>query len=443
MRRLGILWALFPTLCLCQSADLPRFGVNIGWGFIYTCPASDSSCAPGVEYTVVPAFAYTDAQGQRTAFANWVSGTALADLRNKGMRFLRIFFSPGTDVACAGCGYTGVPIGARPILLTRGSPYVNGGSFATKASPQMQPWVYSNLKMFFQDVAAAGLEVDLVLYWDENYGYWTPGFVGYDALQQAWLATAQALVDSGAAILQIEPSQEQQIFQTAVENHWTAKEGLPGTITSRVLDEGTWGDKARGQYATEVLDATLGALQAKFPSIAGRIFPGLEARADTAGLCNSGTLNGWGDGPWSTTDIRAYYSFVASRKLIFPWLINFHRYQGLDINSNPAETTDSVRQIFDDLYAFHSGDTSASATKCPRIASPSPFSSPPYLIFGEVNSDAVVDWSTLTTVTQGYTRSRLSTWLGGGYQKTILMPWFFGFGATPFDPENVTKYVRP
>jgi hypothetical protein len=304
------------------------------------------------------------------------------------------------------------------------------------------------MKMFFEDAAAAGFEVDLSLHWDENYAYWAPatgdgGFVGYAALREAWFNAAQALVDSGAPILQIETSQEHQLFQTSVEDHPVTLEFTPGRVQSRVIPEGIWGDKPKAQYGVELLDATLGPLQERYPAIRGRIFPGLEARA-ASGACNVDTFQGWGDGAWSTTDLESYYAYATSRNLTLPWTINIHRYLGLDLNSNPEETVDQVRQTFDDLYAFFSGDAAAAATRCSGRAtvSPQPFGAPPFVILGEVNSAAVIDWSALKTITQGYSLSRLSQWVGGGYRQTIVMPWFFGHGADPFDPENVALNIH-
>src|SRR5258708_38920887 len=86
-----------------QTATLPRLGVNISRSFAYTCPANDATCAPYVDYSGIPAYAYTDAQGQRTPFANWVRDSALPSLTSQGFRDLRIFFSPGVDVAFDGC----------------------------------------------------------------------------------------------------------------------------------------------------------------------------------------------------------------------------------------------------------------------------------------------------------------------------------------------------
>jgi hypothetical protein len=71
-----------------------------------------------------------------------------------------------------------------------------------------------------------------------------------------------------------------------------------------------------------------------------------------------------------------------------------------------------------------------------------PFGSPPILIFGETNSDAVIDWTGLSVMTTGYQQSRMAQWLGGGYNQNILMPWFFGHGANPFDPENAATNVH-
>src|SRR5260221_4075374 len=246
----------FPALLPAQ--DLPKLGANIGWSFVYTCPINDANCAPYVEYAAVPAYAYTDRQGNRTSFANWVRDTALPDLKAKGMVFIRMFFSPGTDVGCQGCGFSGAAIGYRPFLLPRGNPYPRGKSFATRSQPQMQAWVYSNMKLFFQDVAAAGLEIDFSLHYDENYAYFATnpgegGFVGYDALREAWLSAATAMVESGVSILQLEPSQEQQFFQTSVENHPFSLEFTPGMIQSRVVAPGIWGDKPKGQYGVEML----------------------------------------------------------------------------------------------------------------------------------------------------------------------------------------------
>jgi hypothetical protein len=430
-----------------QTATLPRLGVNISRSFVYTCQPGDPTCSPYVEYSGIPAYAYTDSRGQRTAFANWVRDQALPALKTSGLSLLRIFFSPGGDMACQGCGYSGSDLG-RPYLLTRGSPYVSGQSFGTAAEPRLQPWVYSNLKMFFQDAAASELEIDLVLQWDENYGFWTEPsgtdiFVGYPALREIWLNSAAALVDSGAPVLQIEPYQEQQFFGNDIEHHPVSPDYTPGMIQSRLIPPGDWGNKARGQYAEELMDAMLAPLQNKYPQLAGRIFPGLELRAEAAGACNIGTYKGWGDGPWSTTDVQSYYSYVASRNLVFPWTMNVHRYVGADLNGNPEETVTQVRQVFDDLYAFHSGDTQAAATRCAKPAvSPAPFSSPPLVILGETNSDAVGAWDGLNTVTNGYTSSRLAQWLGGGYNHTLLMPWFFGVGADPWDPESAAKNIH-
>jgi len=63
------------------------------------------------------------------------------------------------------------------------------------------------------------------------------------------------------------------------------------------------------------------------------------------------------------------------------------------------------------------------------------------MIFGETNSDAVIDWAGLAVMTAGYQQSRMAQWLGG-YRQTILMPWFFGHGANPFDPENVVPNIH-
>jgi hypothetical protein len=444
----GALILLCGSHLAAQAPATPRLGVNISRGFAYTCPATDSTCSPYVDYAAIPAYSYTDAQGQRTPFANWVRDQALPPLKSAGMSVLRIFFSPGADMACHGCGYSGGDIGHRPYLLTRGSPYLSGQSFGTTATPGLQPWVYSNLKMFFQDVASAGLEVDLVLQWDENYGNWTAPsgnniFVGYPALRDIWLNAAQALVDSGAMATQIEPYQEEQFFQTSVEDHPVALDPTPGFIQSRIVPPGDWGNQSRGQYATDLMDATLPQLQAKFPQIAGRIFPGLELRAESGGACNSQTFNGWGDGPWATTDAQSYYAYVASRNLVFPWTINMHRYVGLDLNGNPEETVAQAQAVFDDLYAFHSGDTKNAATKCPsQPVSPRIFTTPPLMILGEVNSDAVITWSGVTTITQAYKQSRLSQWIGG-YGQTLLMPWFFGLNLDPWDPQSTMQYVQP
>ncbi len=447
MRR-AFLLVLFTAACAAQTATLPRLGVNISRSFAYTCPPTDSTCAPYVDYSAIPAYAYTDAQGQRTPFSNWVRDQALPALTSQGFRELRLFFSPGVDFTCGNCGYSGNTIG-RPLLLTRGYPYVSGKSFGTAAEPRLQPWVYSNLKMFFQDCAAAGIEIDLVLQWDENYGNWTEPaaanlFVGYAALRDIWLNTVQALVDSGVSILQVEPYQEWQFFQTSVEHHPVSLDPTPGFIQSRIIPPGDWGNKARGQYAADVMDATLGQMQTKFPQIAGRIFPGLELRSESAGACNSGTFNGWGDGPWSLTDVASYYAYVASRNLVFPWLINMHRYVGLDLNGNPTETADQVRQVFDDLYAYHAGDASAFVTKCStQPASPAMFVAALLVVLGETNSDHVIDWTLLNTMTNGYTASRLSRWEGGGYRQTFLMPWFFGYNLDPWDPQTAAGSIHP
>jgi hypothetical protein len=441
--------AAFAMLCACLlAAQTPHLGVNISRGFAYTCPATDSTCSPYVDYSGIPAYAYTDAQGQRTPFANWVRDQALPPLHTAGFATLRIFFSPGPDMACDVCGYSGGSLG-RPYLLTRGSPYLSGQSFGTSATPGLQPWVYSNLKMFFQDAAAAGLSIDLVLQWDENYGYWTAPsganlFVGYPALREIWLNAAQALVDSGAVVAQIEPYQEEQFFQTSVEDHPVALDATPGFIQSRIIPPGDWGNEPRGQYAADLMDATLATLQSAFPQIAGRIFPGLELRAESGGACNSGTFNGWGDGPWSTTDVQSYYSYVASRKLVFPWFIDMHRYVGVDLNGNPEESVAQAQQVFDDLYAFHSGNPKAAATQCPvQPVSQQPFTLPPWVVLGETNSDAVIIWNGLSTVTQAYMQSKLSQWAGGGYNQTILMPWFFGVNVDPWDPQSVAGFIYP
>jgi len=427
-----------------QTVAQPRLGVNISRSFVYACPATDATCSPYVEYSAIPAYAYTDSQGNRTPFANWVRDQALPTLSASGLSVLRIFFSPGGDVSCNVCGYSGNTLG-RPLLLTRGSPYLTGQSFGTPAQPGLQPWVYTNLTLFFQDAAASGLQIDLVLQWDENYGNWTQGaFVGYPALQDIWLKSAGALVSSGAMVLQIEPYQEQQFFQTSVETHPVSLDYTPGMIQSRVVPAGTWGNEARGQYAIDLMDATLGALQTKFPQIAGRIFPGLELRSESSGICNSGTLNGWGDGPWSTTDVQSYYAYVASRKLVFPWLISMHRYVGVDLNSNPEESAAQAQLVFNDLYAFHSGDAKGWATACPALpVSPGKFGAPPIVVMAEVNSDAVITWGGLGTVSQGYTSSKLSQWLGGGYSNMLLMPWFFGFGLDPWDPAAASANLYP
>src|SRR5690349_14353503 len=78
-----------------QTATLPKLGANISRSFAYTCPPTDTSCSPYVDYSGVPAYAYTDSQGQRTAFANWVRDQQLPALRAAGLSILRIFFSPG------------------------------------------------------------------------------------------------------------------------------------------------------------------------------------------------------------------------------------------------------------------------------------------------------------------------------------------------------------
>lgn len=232
------------------------------------------------------------------------------------------------------------------------------------------------------------------------------------------------------------------MFQTSIEHHPVSRDFTPGMIQSRVIAPGDWGDRPKAAYGVALLDATLGPLQARFPALAGRIFPGLETRG-AVGACNIQTYNGWGDGPWTTTDLQSYYNYVASRGLTFPWMINVHRYLGLDLNSNPEETSAQVRQAFDDLYAFHAGDAQAAATRCPgNWTSPAPFASAPYLVFGETNSDAVINWSALGTVTEGYTLSRLSQWTGGAYRQTIFMPWFFGHGANPWDPENAAANIH-
>ncbi|GEM_PF-7004716 len=426
----------------------PKLGVNVSRGFEYTCPANDATCSPYVDYSGIPAFAYTDSQGQRTPFANWVRDQALPPLHAQGFSILRIFFSPGSDVSCPSCGYTDAALSGKPYLLTRGSPYLTGQSFGTASTPGLQPWVYTNLKMFFQDVAAAGLEVDLVLQWDENYGFWTAPsgagvFVGLPALADIWMKAAQSLVDSGATITQIEPYQEEQFFDPTIENHFVALDMTPGQIQSRVVPPGNWGNEAHGQYAAELMDATLPKLQAAFPQIAGRIFPGLILRAETGGECNVGSYNGWGDGPWATTDVQSYYNYVASRKLVFPWFIDMHRYVGLDLNGNPEETPAQAQQVFDDLYAFHSGNPQTAATKCAtQPVSPQVFSTPPLVKLGEVNSDAVITWQGLSTVTQGFQQSHIASWVNG-YNQTILMPWFFGLNVDPWDPQNIASYIYP
>jgi hypothetical protein len=136
-----LVWTAFAILCACLlTAQAPHLGVNISRGFAYTCPATDSTCSAYVDYSGIPAYAYTDAQGQRTPFANWVRDQALPPLSAAGFTTLRIFFSPGADMACDGCGYSGGSLG-RPYLLTRGSPYLSGQSFGTSATPGLQPWV--------------------------------------------------------------------------------------------------------------------------------------------------------------------------------------------------------------------------------------------------------------------------------------------------------------
>lgn len=440
-----------------QTTDLPGRGVNIAWGFVYACPAvGDPTCAPNVEYSALAAYAYTDPQGNRTAFANWVRDVALPWLAADNLRFLRMFFTPGTDVGCAGCGYSGAPIESRPYLLPRGSPYLSGRSFATRSEPRLQPWVYSNLEMFFRDVAAAGMEMDLVLGWDENYAYWDEapgegGFVSLEALCESWQNAAEALVRSGVPVMQLEPSQEEQLFQAGVEERPVAADRRTGWIYSRVIPAGEWGSRAKAAAQAELLDRTLGPLQARFPAIAGRIFPGLELRSGQ-GYCNVDSFSKWGDGPWPVTDVMSYYNYVASRRALFPdrypyliaypWMLNFHRYVATDVYANPLETPADVSRSFNDLYAFHSGDLTAAYTACPgNWTSPAPWKQPPLFIFGESNSSAVTSWDMLAVMTKGYLDSRLQQWPGNSYGNTILMPWFFGYGANPWDPENLTPNI--
>lgn len=433
-----------------QTADVPALGVNIAWGFVFTCPAGDPTCAPNVEYSALAAYAYTDAQGNRTRFADWVRNVALPSLRVSDLRTLRMFFSPGTDVGCTACGYTGAPIERRPYLLTRGTPYLSGRTYATRSQPYLHDWVFTNLELFFRDLADAGIQVDLVLDFDENYAYWSKGesegeFVGFEPLYRAWEAAVAALVRSGAGILQVETRQELQLFQMGPEQHAASSERKRGWVPSRILPSRDYVVEPMGAAQAEMLDATLGPLHAKFPAIAKRIFPGLELRAG-GGYCNTQTNNGWGDGPWPVTDINSYYRYVASRRAqypAYPFLpeypaqINFHRYVANDLHGNVDETADNIRRSFDDLYGFSAGDAAGAFTKCDgNWVSPVPWSTSPLVVFGESNSSAAATWEGLTILTGAFRQSRLEQWAGPGFSHSLLMPWYFGFGASPWDPEN-------